>query len=385
MGAYVCHPSRGSEPTVGWNRALESARFGEVHVLTHDEGNREAVERAVRDGALEGVHFHWLDHTPLEERLMGLPGGYYAGYQRWQHRQYLWAREMHEREPFDLAHQVNLCGFRAPGELWRLEIPFVWGPVGGTQNTPSAFFQYGGAGMTLREGVRGVLNGVQLRTSRRVRQAVEAADAVLAANSTGKRDLEAAFGVEVHQLLETGVRSVAPARRWADRAPGPFRLLWAGEVVQRKGIRIALEAVQAARARGLEVDLIVVGDGPALEDARAAGADVRGQIPRDRLLALYHDVDALAFTSLRDTSGNVMLEGLAAGLPVVYLDHQGAADMGSAACGIPVPVTTPDQAVEGVADGIEALVTEPGLYDRLSRGATIRATGLRWSEFVASM
>ena len=386
LGAFVCHPSRGSEPGVGWNRALESSRFGEVHVLTHDEGNRGAVERAVRDRGLTGLHFHFVEHSPLGAALMGRGPTYYAGYRRWQRRAYLKARELHEREPFDLAHQVNMCGYREPGELWRLGIPFVWGPVGGTQNTPAAFLAYGGAGMAVREGVRTVLNGVQLRTSRRVRRAARSADVVLAANSTGRRDLEGAFGVGVRQLLETGVRGVGEPKRWADRAPGPFRLLWAGEVVQRKGIRVALEAVRRARAFGLEVELVVVGDGPARAEAQAAeGVECRGLVPRHELLGLYRHADALAFTSLRDTSGNVMLEALAAGLPVVYLDHQGAADMGSAECGVPVAVTTPEEAVAGVARGVRALATDPALHDRLSVGAVARAEELHWRRNGAAM
>lgn len=382
MGAYVCHPFRGSEPTVGWNRAVEASRFGEVHVITHDEGNRDIVLETVRKRNLANLHFHFLDRTPLEIRLMSFPGGYYPGYRRWQHRAYLWAQEMHERQPFDVAHQVNLCGYREPGELWRLDVPFVWGPVGGTQNTPTSFFGYGGASMALREGLRGILNDVQIRTSRRVREAALAADVVLAANSTGKRDLEAALGIEVRQLLETGVRDIGTPKRWAHRTPGPFRLLWAGEVVQRKGIRIVLDAVrQIRKCGGPDIHLIVVGDGPARDEVSALeGVDYRGLIPRDELLSLYLEVDALAFTSLRDTSGNVMLEGLAAGLPVVYLDHQGAADMGSEACGIPVPVTTPEDAVEGVAKGVVALATDPSLYDRLSIGAIQRATHFHWRE-----
>ena len=381
MGAYACHPYQGSEPTVGWNRAVESARFGEVHVLTHDEGNREVVERTVRERGLDSLHFHFVEHSASERRLMELPGGYYPGYRRWQRRAFRTAREMHRTMPFDLAHQVNLCGYREPGDLWQLGIPFVWGPVGGTQNTPPAFLRYGGARMALAEGVRGLANVAQLHLSRRVRRAADAADVILAANSTGRRDLERAFGVEVRRLLETGVRAVGTPRRWRDRAPGPMRVLWAGELVQRKGIQILLDAVAETRRRGgPEIEWIVVGDGAARADVEAVeGIDVRGWIPRAELFDLYERADALAFTSFRDTSGNVMLEALAAGLPVVYLDHQGAADMGSEACGIPVPVSTPALAVQGVARGIAALATDPARYDALSAGAIIRAEQLRWT------
>ena len=381
LGAFACHPDRGSEPTVGWNRAVEAARVAEVDVITHVEGDNVAAGGAAveRDGL--DVRFHFLALSAAERALMRVPGAYYLGYRLWNRRAYRLAARLHAARPFDVVHQVNLCGYREPGELWRLGAPFVWGPVGGTQNTPAAYLRYGGLGMTVREGVRSALNRVQLRTSRRVRRAAEAASVVLAANSTGRRDLAAALGVEARQLLETGVRAVGAPKRWAERAPGPFRVLWAGEVVQRKGIRLALDALAVLRQeRGLDVELVVVGDGPARGlVADAEGVTWTGWIPRPDLLRLYAEADALAFTSLRDTSGNVMLEALAAGLPLAYLDHQGAADMGTPGCGLAVPVTTPAESVRALADALGALATDPDLYDRLSRGAVARARELAWT------
>ena len=378
LGAYACHPAQGSEPTVGWNRAVEASRFGHVEVITHDDG--PALRQAVGEQGLGGLRFHVLPHTPLERWLRTQPGGYYQAYRMWSRRAYRLALDLHRRRPFDLAHQVNLCGYREPGDLWRLGVPFVWGPIGGTQNTPAAYLASGGARMLATEGARTALNGLQLRLSPRVRRAARTAEVLLAANSTVLRDVERAWGRPAHRLLETGVRAVGTPRRWADRAPGPFRLLWAGEVVSRKGIRLVLRAHrQLAERAGPEVELVVAGDGPEMDRVRRTpGVRALGRIERPELLALYHRVDAFAFTSLRDTSGNVMLEALAAGLPVVYLDHQGAHDIGSPDSGIAVPVTAPQQSVDGLADAVTNLATDPALYDRLSQGAIRRAERFRW-------
>ena len=383
LGAYACHPVQGSEPTVGWNRAVEASRFGHVDVITHDDGNGPALRRAVEERGLDGLRFHVLPHTPFERWLRATPGGYYRAYRTWNRRAYRLALDLHRQRPFDLAHQVNLCGYREPGDLWRLGIPFVWGPVGGTQNTPAAYLASGGARMLLAEGGRTVLNRLQLRLSPRVRRAARAADVLLAANSTVQREVERAWGRPAHRLLETGVRSVGDARRWADREPGPFRLLWAGEVVPRKGIHLILDAhrqlAERAERGGPEVELVVAGDGPEMDRVRRApGVRALGRIARPELLELYRRVDAFAFTSLRDTSGNVMLEALAAGLPVVYLDHQGARDMGSLDSGIAVPVSTPQASVRGLVDAVADLATDPRRYDHLSRGAIQRAERFCW-------
>jgi glycosyltransferase involved in cell wall biosynthesis len=384
LGAYTCNPTLGSEPFVGWNRVAQAARFGDVDViLCAEPGELELLAEAVESEGIAGrVRFHNVPHTAAERAFQRVPGGFYPTYRRWQRRAFRLAHRLHAERPFDLAHQVTFCGYREPGDLWRLDAPFVWGPVGGTQNTPAAFLDIGSRSMAVTERVRTVLNGIQLR-GRRVRRAAEAAEVLLAANSTGKRDLERATGATVRQLLETGTDGVGEAKRWADREPGPFRLLWAGQLIPTKGLRLALAALadlrEAARHGGPEVELIVVGDGPE-RDLLTGVPDVdwRGWMPRAELIELYAHADAFAFTSLRDTSGNVMLEALSAGLPVIYLDHQGAADVCSPSCGRPIPVTSPDEVIRYLVEAVTALASDPVGYDRRSRGAIARARELCW-------
>ncbi|PAP77967.1 glycosyltransferase family 4 protein [Rubrivirga marina] len=384
LGAYTCDPTLGSEPFVGWNRVVQAARFGDVDVILCATDHEMALlaTGVEAEGIADAVRFYRVPHTRLERALHRVPGAFYPTYRRWQARALRLARRLHAERPYDLAHQVTFCGYREPGDLWKLGVPFVWGPVGGTQNTPAAFLDIGSRSMAVTERVRTVLNGIQLR-GRRVREAAEAADVLLAANSTGKRDLEEITGAPVRQLLETGTGAVGDAKRWADREPGPFRLLWAGQLIPTKGLRLALAALdrlqRAAREGGPEIELIVVGDGPERDLLSGVpGVEWRGWMPRAELMDLYAQADAFAFTSLRDTSGNVMLEALSAGLPVVYLDHQGAADVCSDACGVPVPVTTPDEAVRRLAEAVTTLASDPAGYDRRSRGAIARAHELSW-------
>lgn len=103
-----------------------------------------------------------------------------------------------------------------------------------------------------------------------------------------------------------------------------------------------------------------------------------GWLPFRDALEEYTRADALAFTSLRDTSGNVVLEALANGVPVVCLDHQGVGDMVTPECGIKVPVTNPREVIAGLSSAIERLACDPSLRARLSRGALERAEEYLW-------
>jgi glycosyltransferase involved in cell wall biosynthesis len=95
-------------------------------------------------------------------------------------------------------------------------------------------------------------------------------------------------------------------------------------------------------------------------------------------LAHYAWADAFAFTSLRDTSGTGLLESLAAGTPIIGVDHQGAHDIMTAACALPVAVANPSTTIAGFATAISQLASDPVMWQRLSRGARKRAEFYSW-------
>jgi len=80
-----------------------------------------------------------------------------------------------------------------------------------------------------------------------------------------------------------------------------------------------------------------------------------GWLPHDEVLGHYASADVFVFTSLRDTSGNVVLEALAAGVPIICLDHQGVRDIVAERCGVKVPVTTPEASIDAITAALAGL------------------------------
>ncbi|MGA2059969.1 MAG: glycosyltransferase [Thermoguttaceae bacterium] len=397
MMAYACSPMRGSESAVGWNRAVQAAKHFDTWVICEEREFKPDIIRYLKDnGDVPGLSFVFVP-MPRRQWSLGQVHGtvWYMMLNLWQRRAYAVARRLHEEIGFDLVHQLTFCGYREPGYLWKLDVPFVWGPVGGTQNYPWRFITRAGLGGAAREAGRNILNLYQLRFSRRINLAARKAAAVVAATSTVRRDFSRFLGVTPSVISDVGITRITDISRPLRSAQEPLRILWSGVMQLRKALPLLIDAL-AQMPDDAPYCLRVLGEGKYLNSwrrlARRRGIDRRiewlGWQPHDQALRQYAWADVFAFTSLRDTTGTVIAEALAAGLPVVCLDHQGAHDVVTEDCGIKIPVATPRKVIGGLREAFVRLARDPAEYQRLSRGAVQRARDFLWAgqgEKMASM
>lgn len=102
----------------------------------------------------------------------------------------------------------------------------------------------------------------------------------------------------------------------------PLRLLYAGTITQRKGIKYLLEAVGQISKSEVSLHLIggIQGSGKALENYKSL---FTYHLPVDQLSLFkqYQQYDALVLPSIFEGFGLVIVEALAAGLPVITTSH----------------------------------------------------------------
>ena len=104
-------------------------------------------------------------------------------------------------------------------------------------------------------------------------------------------------------------------------ADGPPCVLFAGRVVEAKGIR---EAIDAWRRSGSGLPLVVAGTGPLRREIDAEGVEVLGWLDRRRLSAAYRRAAVLVMPSRwQEPFGIVGLEALTLGTPVAAWDSGG--------------------------------------------------------------
>ncbi len=155
--AAAVHPEKGSEPGLGWGWVRALAGLHNVHVITGErEGNREAIEsRLDHEPVLrKSLSFSFIDRPDPPLSLKHITPIYYHFYRKWHKQAFKEAVRISESAQFDLVHQLNMTGFREPGYLWKMEKPFVWGPVGGTANVPLRFFRDLGISGTIYQALK---------------------------------------------------------------------------------------------------------------------------------------------------------------------------------------------------------------------------------------
>ena len=379
ISAYACEPGRGSEAGVGWNWICQAAQFHDVWAITREK-NRAAIESSLATESLPRVHWVYYDLPGWARLGRKTPRGY-DYHLLWQLGAYLMAKKLHREVGFDLLHHATLVNYWAPCFLSLLQLPFVWGPVGGGEPAPSSFWRSfslrGKAYELLRDLARSL---AQLDPF--VRLAARRASVGLATTPQTEKRLRAlrCRNVLIHPAVGLVSEEIRRLSAFPLRQSDPFRLFSIGDLLHFKGFDLGLRAFARFQARFPATEYWIIGDGrerkrlEKLAHNLGLAGKVRfwGTIPRAEVLGKLADCDVLVHPSLHESGGWVCLEAMAAGRPVVCLDLGGPALQVTEDTGIKVPAISPEQVVRDLANGFYKLASDPELRARLGLGARKR-------------
>lgn len=397
LSAFYCSPYRGSESAVGWNIAKQLARRHDVTVLFGDVSLSLPMlgdwQRWHQENP-EGIAGLTPIHVPPDEwtaRIHGWHGRkglwflFYTAYSRWQRLAYEKAASLHDEQPFDLVHHLTIIGYREPGYLWKLGIPFFWGPINGAVTTPWRFFSEFGRTGIYRHLTRNLLNAAQMRLPSRARRAASHAIKIWAVTAEDRRMVEDLWGHEAETMIETG-STPDPGAMLRDLKHGEaLQLMWCGIIEDRKGLPLLLRALASLDTSPAPV-LHVVGDGPDRARCEKLGASlglgdrvvwhgrIEHRLVKDRMAGSH----LFVHTAIKEGTPHVVLEALAAGLPVLCHDACGMGTAVTEASGIKIPLESPANSVRYLSASLRELAADSLRLNRFSVGALSRAQELTW-------
>jgi glycosyltransferase involved in cell wall biosynthesis len=128
------------------------------------------------------------------------------------------------------------------------------------------------------------------------------------------------------------------------------------------------------RGFGEKVHLAILGTGPETHSWQALCQQLgvqdmttwMGQVPFHQMREEMDKQDALVVSSLQESTSTVLMEALAAGLPVICHDISGMSFAIDESCGIKIPLRARQTSILEFTDAIARLVTTQGLLNRLS-------------------
>ncbi len=387
LSAYACEPHKGSEPGLGWNWARTLARQGhDVHLLTRSN-NRSFVEPAIAAQDLP-IRTTYYDLAAPLRRWKRLPGGLQTYYLLWQAGAARVAKKLHAAEHFDCVHHVTFASFRQPSFMGRLGIPFLFGPVGGGETTPAALRQSLPAHSRRAEDLRDFANKL-VAYDPLMRSTFARATVIGCTSPDTRAHIPARFAAKCHTQLAIGIdvpeREVLPESASAD---GPPTFLFVGRLIYWKGVHLALRALAEVIRSVPGARLKIVGQG---EDAGwlrqiadqagvAPHVDWAGWLPHAAMAEEYRTSAALVFPSFHDSGGMVVLEALAAGLPVICLKLGGPGTVVDSSCGVALDTAGLDEAqvVQGLAAAMLRFARDRAWREALCRGTLPRARQFTW-------
>ena len=379
--AYQLNPLKGSECSVAWDYVVNMSKQNKLTVLFgsseeyHMIGNTKSMMDYVSQNSMDNVtflpisldnEFKETDYSALGIFL------FYKQYRKWHQKVRTVALELINQQKYDLIHYLGPIGYREPGFLYDLGLPYIWGPIGGFGGINMKLLKAtcsitGAAKLSLRK----YANFYQQHFNSRVKLAINHADVVIGATTEYTRIINKYVNkdsnVVIKHLPENCIKEKHPLNVCKFDSD-VLKLIWIGRPDANKGLILLLEAMSKLPDKK-QIYLDVVGSW-VLEErlkkwSKKHGLENcvkwNGRVERNKVFDLINDAHLNVITSLYDANTTVIWEAMAMGVPTMSLDHCGMHDTITKETGIKIPIQSYGQVVNDIRDNLLRLINNKEL------------------------
>ena len=362
ISAYSVNPYKGSEDSIGWNWVLQyekNYKKGDRIILLTKKFNEKDTRRGLKEFNIQHVELVIVDVPDalnwFREKHSAFHHMYYI---LWQHWAWLWVK--HSGIRFDVIHHVTMNDYRIPSEMYKAKgAKVIWGPMGGAQVTPRPLKVYEKNQLvaSFREFVNKSCSWNPF-----YKKALRSYYKIYCINNETQKQISRIVRKDVPLMPELALRDEyknLPIRKGKNDI---LKIVFVGRLIGKKGIAFLVDAL-SLMPTDMDWELLIFGDGDdrALIEKQIAdsgiGKNVKlmGNRPLNQIAEAYQQADVFVLPSLRETSGNVLLEAMAYAVPIVAFDTSFCRLLKEVDCGVFVNT---DQALEGIKeDWCKAIVT----------------------------
>ena len=362
ISAYRVNPYKGSEDSIGWNWVLQyekNYKEGDRIILLTKKFNEKDTRRGLKEFNIQHVELVIVDVPNalnwFREKHSAFHHMYYI---LWQHWAWLWVK--HSGIHFDVIHHVTMNDYRIPSEMYKAKgAKVIWGPMGGAQVTPKSLKVYEKNQLVanFREFVNRSCSWNPL-----YKKALRSYYKIYCINNETQKQISRIVGKDVPLMPELALRDEYKNLPIQKRKNDILKIVFVGRLIGKKGIAFLVDAL-SLMPTDMEWELLIFGDGDdrALIERQIADSGIEeniklmGNRPLNQIAEAYQQADIFVLPSLRETSGNVLLEAMAYAVPIVAFDTSFCRLLKKVDCGIFVNT---EQALDNIkADYCKAIVT----------------------------
>lgn len=362
ISAYSVNPYKGSEDSIGWNWVLQYERNykeGDRIILLTKKFNEKDTRKGLKEFNIQHVELIIVDVPDalnwFREKHSAFHHMYYI---LWQHWAWLWVK--HSGIHFDVIHHVTMNDYRIPSEMYKAKgAKVIWGPMGGAQVTPRPLKVY-----EKNQWVASFREFVNKSCSWNpfYKKALRAYYKIYCINNETQNQISRIIGKDVPLMPELALRDEYKNLPIQKRNNDILKIVFVGRLIGKKGIAFLVDAL-SLMPTDMDWELLIFGDGDdrALIEKQIAdsgiGKNVKlmGNRPLNQIAEAYQQADVFVLPSLRETSGNVLLEAMAYAVPIVAFDTSFCRLLKEVNSGVFVNT---EQALEGIKeDWCKAIIT----------------------------
>lgn len=215
--------------------------------------------------------------------------------------------------------------------------------------------------------------------SDRLDRECELADRIMVGSSFARQSF-VELGYDANRIVVTpyGVDANQFAPRDEPKRDGVFRVLFVGQIGQRKGVSYLLQGYE--KFRRPDSELHIVGGYTPGHEVYARFQDLyrhTPHVPHKDLPSFFREADVFVFPSLVEGMGLVVLEAMACGVPVITTTHGPGDIVRDSLDGFFVPIRDPD----AIANRLDQLYRDPSLREQMGLNAREQALRLSWQAY----
>ena len=396
--AYLLSPNRGSEYSVAWNYVTHMSKRNNLTVLYGASGNHMGdcfeMENYIKLHPIPNLRLipvypnRWANLLNWPNRHNFFVYTFYYAYNVWHKQVYKVAKRLIREECFDLIHYVGMIGYREPGYLWKLGLPYIWGPISGTNNASLQLMKHMPIAGRIKLTFRSVVNMIQFHTKLRLKKALKSTDILLTATSENQYKFKNIHHKDSICIPENCITGDVILNESKFINPEKYNIIIIGRLDANKSVGILLEALTQVKHKDL-LHIEIVGDGP-LKDILQQYAikhDINsmitwhGQLPRVEAVKIFNSVHLHVITSISEGNPTTIWEAMSYGVPTMSFDHCGMHDIICNKCGVKIPIVKRyEDCVALLAYNIDELLEHPKRFYELAQGTIECACRYTWTE-----